>query len=89
VSKLAAIGERIAAKKAAHDRKADEWAARLDEIEKKEPRAFAIGDVIAEREADLAQLESTVRTLSNLGPLEGFAELPSGSPPLAETESPA
>jgi hypothetical protein len=45
--------------------------------------------VIAEREADLAQLESTVRTLSNLGPLEGSAELPSGSPPLAETESAA
>jgi hypothetical protein len=76
VSKLAAIGERIAAKKAAHDRKTDEWAARLNEIEKKEPRAFAIGDaVIAERGADLAQLESTVPTLSNPWPFGGLCRI--------------
>jgi hypothetical protein len=35
VSKLSAMGQRIAQKKAAHDRKADEWAHRLDAIEKK------------------------------------------------------
>src|ERR1700726_4981322 len=71
VSKLSEIADRIKTKKAAHDTKADEWAARLDEIERREPHAFAAGDaVIAEREADLAQMESTMRTLSNL-PLVG------------------
>jgi hypothetical protein len=72
VSKLAAMADRIASKKAAHDRKADEWAARLDALEKQEPLAFAAGDaVIAEREADVAQMEATMRSLSNL-PLADF-----------------
>jgi len=67
MSKLAAIGDRIAAKKAAHDRKADEWAKRLDAVDAREKDAFAIGEaVIIEREADLSELEGTVRTLSNL-----------------------
>ena len=67
MSKLAAIGDRIAAKKAAHDRKADEWAKRLDAVDQREKDAFAIGEaVIIERETDLTELESTVRTLSNL-----------------------
>jgi hypothetical protein len=67
VSKLAAIGDRIAAKKAAHDKKADEWAARLNAVDEREQSAFAIGEaVIIERESDLADLESTVRGLSNL-----------------------
>lgn len=67
VSKLGAIGDRIAAKKAAHDAKADEWAARLDALDGREPEAFAIGDaVIAEREADLTEMERTMRSLSNL-----------------------
>ena len=71
MTKLAAIGERIAAKKAAHDAKADQWAARLDALDKREPEAFAVGDaVIAEREADLAGMEQDLRTLSNL-PLAG------------------
>jgi hypothetical protein len=66
MTKLAAIAERIKAKKAAHDKIADDWSARLDAVERREPDAFAIGDaVIAEREADLADLESTVRTLTN------------------------
>ena len=67
MSKLAAIGDRIAAKKAAHDRQADLWAARLNAVDEREKHAFAIGEaVIIEREADLSELESTVRTLSNL-----------------------
>jgi hypothetical protein len=71
VSKLTAIGDRIKTKKLAHDAKADEWAARLDAIDKREPTAFAVGDaVIAEREADLTEMEGTMRTLSNL-PLPG------------------
>ena len=67
VSKLGAIAERIAAKKVAHDAKADEWAARLDALDRREPEAFAIGDaVIEEREGDLAEMERTMRTLGNL-----------------------
>jgi hypothetical protein len=67
MSKLAAIGDRIAQKKLAHDRKADEWAKRLNAVDEREQHAFAIGEaVIVEREADLADLESTVRGLSNL-----------------------
>lgn len=67
MSKLGAIADRMKAKKVAHDAKADEWAARLDAIDQREPHAFAIGDaVIAERDADLAEMEATMRTLSNL-----------------------
>jgi hypothetical protein len=67
VSRLSEIGDRIAAKKRAHDAKADEWASRLDKIDAKEPEAFAYGDgVVAEREQDLAQFESDMRKLSNL-----------------------
>jgi hypothetical protein len=67
VSKLGAIADRIKSKKDAHDAKADEWAARLDALDKREPDAFAIGDaVIEERESDLSDMESTMRTLGNL-----------------------
>lgn len=67
VSKLGGIAERIAQKKTAHDAKADEWAVRLDALDAREPAAFAAGDeVIGEREADLADMEATMRTLSNL-----------------------
>lgn len=67
MSKLASIAERIAAKKLSHDQKADEWATRLDALDKKEPAAFEYGDgVIAERETDLSDMEKTMRTISNL-----------------------
>jgi hypothetical protein len=88
VSKLAAIGDRIKTKKLAHDAKADEWAARLDAIEKREPAAFAIGDaVIAEREADLSEMEGTMRTLSNL-PLAGSDGSSEESQPSTAVRSP-
>lgn len=71
MSKLAEISERIVEKKAAHDAKADEWAARLDELDRREPVAFAIGDaVIEEKEGDVAEMERNMRTISNL-PLAG------------------
>lgn len=71
MTKLSAIGDRIAAKKAAHDKKAEEWASRLDDLDKREPAAFAFGDAaVAEREDDLSTLEADLRTLSNL-PLAG------------------
>lgn len=67
VSKLGAIAERIAAKKAAHDAKADEWADRLNKLDAREPDAFAIGDaVIEERELDLSDMERSMRQLGNL-----------------------
>lgn len=67
MSKLAAISERIVEKKAAHDKKADEWAARLDALDQREPGAFAIGDaVIEEKEGDVAEMEKNMRTISNL-----------------------
>jgi hypothetical protein len=79
MSKLSEIGARIAQKKAAHDAKAEEWAKRLDALDKREPEAFAVGDaVLKEREADLAQMESDLRTLSNL-PLAGLDHSSSGS----------
>lgn len=72
MSKLAAISERILEKKVLHDGKADEWAKRLDELDRREPAAFAIGDaVIEEKEGDLAEMEKNMRTISNL-PLAGL-----------------
>lgn len=78
MTSMGAIGQRIAAKKAVHDAKADEWAARLDVVDALEPRAFAAGDAaVAEREADLAQFESDMKVLSNL-PLAGSDTLAGG-----------
>jgi hypothetical protein len=67
MGKLGAIAERIAEKKKAHDKKADEWASRLDKIDNLEVSAFQVGDaVVDEREADLRDFESDMRQLSNL-----------------------
>ena len=67
VSKLGEIAARIAEKKASHDAKADEWAQRLDALDRREPAAFAIGDaVIEERELDLHDMERNMRQISNL-----------------------
>jgi hypothetical protein len=67
VSKLAAIADRIKEKKLAYDKKADEWAQRLDALERREPDAFAVGDsVVSERETDLSDMESTMKAISNL-----------------------
>lgn len=67
VSKLAAVADRIKTKKESYDKKADAWAARLDALDKQEPAAFAAGDaVVAEREADLAEMEATMKSISNL-----------------------
>jgi hypothetical protein len=75
VSKLGSIADRIAQKKVSHDAKADEWAARLDALDRREPGAFAIGDaVIEEREGDLADMERTMRSLSNLPNVGGDYE---------------
>lgn len=79
MGKLAGIADRIKDKAAAHARKADEWAARLDAIDQREPEAFAVGEAaIAEREADLTSMENDLRALSNL-PLQDSAPSSSGS----------
>jgi hypothetical protein len=73
-SRLGEIADRIARKRSAHDAKAEEWAKRLDAIDKAEPGAFAAGDAaVAEREADMKEFEDTIRQLSNL-PLAGSPE---------------
>jgi hypothetical protein len=79
MSNLSEIGARITQKKASHDAIAEEWAKRLDALDKREPEAFAVGDaVLKEREADLAQMESDLRSLSNLA-LAGSGGSASGS----------
>lgn len=76
---MGAIGQRIAAKKAKHDAKAEEWAVRLDKLDEIEPQAFSIGDAaVAEREADMSQFESDMKVLSNL-PLAGSTGSGNGS----------
>lgn len=76
---LGSIGDRIAAKRAAHNAKAEEWAKRLDAVDALEPRAFAVGDAaVAEREQDLRQFESDMKVLSNL-PLAGSDTSSNGS----------
>ena len=67
VSKLAAVADRIKTKKESYDKKADDWGNRLDALDRREPDAFAAGEaVMSEREADLADMEATMRALSNL-----------------------
>lgn len=69
MSRMAAVSERIAAKKAAHEKIAEGWAARLDVVDKAEPALLAAAEAaVSEREADLAQLEADMRALSNMGP---------------------
>lgn len=72
VSKLAAVADRIKTKKEAYDAKGDEWAVRLDALDKREPEAFAAGDaVVSERESDLAEMEATMKAISNLPNVSG------------------
>jgi hypothetical protein len=79
MTKLSAIADRIRLKKLAHDKVADEWAARLDALDKREPEAFAAGHaVLAERETDLAGMESDLRALSNNGPLSDSGQSSTG-----------
>ena len=67
MSKLAEAAAGIAERKIAHDAKGDEWLRRLNAIKAREPEAFRIGDaVLDEREADLVDMENTMRQLSNL-----------------------
>jgi hypothetical protein len=67
VSKLAEAVAAIKDKKLAHDAKGQEWMDRLAKITEREVEAYAIGDaVVNEREADLREMEATMRELGNL-----------------------
>src|SRR5579862_7762625 len=73
MASLGSISDRIKAKKAAHQAKADEWAAELDHMDQLEPELFAAGDAaVAERAADMDELRANFEGLrSNLGPTSG------------------
>lgn len=71
MTSLSMIGARIAEKKARHAKKAEEWAARLDVLDEKEPGLFARGDhAVATAETDISGFEDDIVGLgSNLPPL--------------------
>lgn len=82
MGKLGDTAARIAQKKAAHDAKAEEWANRLNAMDKREPEAFAVGDaVVSEREQDLSEMEKDLRQLSNLPFAPSPSPPPKSSPP--------
>lgn len=71
MTSLSGIGARIAAKRAAHQAKADEWTERLDAIDAIEPALFTRGDLaVSAAEMDIADFENDLKELgSNLSPL--------------------
>lgn len=82
VSNLQSVGERITAKRLARQKKADDWAARLDEMDRLEPEIYARGDAVLDAaDADMKGLEAELSTLgSNLPPLQSSPpKLPDGS----------
>jgi hypothetical protein len=67
---LGGVLARMQQKKAHHGMVAADWATRLDELDKREPEAFAAGEaILSERETDMAEMEANVRALSNTRPL--------------------
>lgn len=67
MASLKSISERIAEKHAAHMAKADEYAARLDGIDKREPEVFAhVDNVMDGLKGNLDGIESDMKALSNL-----------------------
>jgi hypothetical protein len=66
---LSSVADRIKQKKAAYVVRAESWSARLDKLDALEPAAFASTDAaIAAAEADLGEMESDMRSLTNMGP---------------------
>lgn len=75
MGKLNAVAERIKAKHEVYGRKADDWNDRLDQLDRREPDAFAMGDAaIEEKEVELGDMESMVRGLSNLPNVSGSGQ---------------
>lgn len=70
---LADVAARIRVKKSKHDMLASDWASRLDKMDAAEPALIDAGEsVLAEREADMREMERNIRVLGNLP----FAESP-------------
>lgn len=92
VGKLSAIAERIRDTKTRLESEADKLGAKLDMIDQAAPVAFQRGHAfIAAQHAEVNEIESTLRQLSNL-PLDDAPTSPGGSPvapattpPVAET----
>lgn len=76
MASLAAVSDRIKAKKLAYAAKAEGWAARLDALDAREPEAFAATEAaLALNETDLSGMEADMRALTNgapAGPLPGL-----------------
>lgn len=71
MSKSSAIASRIAAIKKQWDDGLDQVAAKLDDIEPKVPATLGMAHTtLSQHNADIDQLESEMRQLSNGGPLE-------------------
>jgi cell pole-organizing protein PopZ len=63
---LADVAARIRNKKAKHDMLASDWASRLDKMDAAEPALLDAGEsVLAEREADMKEMERNIRVLGN------------------------
>lgn len=66
MTSLASVSDRIRAKKESYAKKAEEWGARLDEIDRREPEAFrATEAALVSHETDLSDLEADMRALTN------------------------
>jgi hypothetical protein len=64
---LADVAARIRVKKSKHDMLASDWALRLDRMDAAEPGLIDAGEsVLAEREADMKEMERNIRVLGNL-----------------------
>jgi hypothetical protein len=64
---LADVAARIRIKKANHDLLASDWARRLDRMDAQEPALLSAGEsVLAEREADMREMERNIRVLGNI-----------------------
>ena len=73
---LGGVLARMQEKKAQHNMVAADWASRLDQLDKREPAAFAAADaILSERETDMAEMEANIKTLSNL-PFEASGQSP-------------
>ncbi len=71
---LGNVLSRMQEKKAQHNMVAADWASRLDQLDKREPAAFAAADaILSERETDMAEMEANIKTLSNF-PLGGLEQ---------------
>lgn len=76
---LADVAARIRVKKSKHDMLASDWALRLDRMDAAEPGLIDAGEsVLAEREADMKEMERNIRVLSNV-PFEGSQRSLNGS----------